>query len=854
MGRGRRVPDRPCDRRETDDPPPRARRSALLLALAAPAWLHAAPASAAPTAATSPTIAEPLSAASSTAPPLADRCTAAHALSGLTQAEQHRLVDVCRRNAPPPADLAPLLARVVARGEWEATALADLLAGGAPHRDLGPAAAVAGLRAVHDALRRDRLAACKPLHKALDAYFTARDAGDLPTPPFTADTIGGCLGLAADDLAGLAFLTIPADDPAATAFVAAAAGERVVLQWLVDADAVVHRGRRVFVVAVPRWSVVAVRLVAPSAPAPQQWHGFVTYHQTLWDSPPAASCLRMSVDLDADTTLLLDGEVLTRGRPIAHRTVGVYPGAHTLVAVRCAGDTCAVRFRETLPAVTTTGDNLCQDVALDLHQRRSVALLQARAAPGCDAALAWRAGELATDHLRRNQQALGRTFRDLASFASITQALGALRDGLNPGAGQAVGAATGSDSLDLVASVAKEAWRQGIDELVTLELRCTGTGAAAGYTLQATAISVREAFDRPLGPVAGLDLKNLMRVQSLAFTGEPQLPSTVASLVDHLFDLDYVRFREGKIRFHYRRPARLALVARGGTPGAAWSVDAFHAPDPNDPTRCGTIGPDAAARQLPIEVEQRDDSGQDRELTVSLRARRPGPYLVQAGWARPGAPQDRVCVHFDVPAGELFATAIGVPDITLRTPLPELAARHFRVLVGHTWYLPRRPWLGLGIVGGWTYTRYASEYGIPSWQDLTVDPAVSHAPLTWARHGVVLGPLLEFRSRSARIPLEFRGRLSAGVGFAIVDVRHLTGFVEFAGSSRFGTSDLRLRPTLDVTAELGIGGTVGPLAITPLLALGAVALNDMTRSKYAVSATGGAGLYIGFGFLLGGAP
>jgi hypothetical protein len=641
--------------------------------------------------------------------------------------------------------------------------------------------------------------------------------------------------------------------------VAAAAGPRVVLQWLTDGDAVVRHGRRVFVVAVPRWSVVTVRAAAPST-RPKLWHGFVTYHQTVWDSPPAASCLRLSVELDADTTLLLDGQVLTRGQRIAHRTVGVHAGAHTLVAVRCAGDiggTCVTRFRETLPPIAASAsENLCQDVALDLHQRRSVAILQARAAPGCDAALAWHAGELAAAHLRSTAADTGRTFSDLASFASIAQALGVLRDGLNPSTGAAVGAATGSDSLDIVASVAKEAWRQGIDELVTLELRCTGPD----LSLQATKISVREALDRPLGPVAGLDLKNLMRVESIAFAGEAQLPTTVASVVDRLFDRNYLRFREGPTQFLYRKPARIDALGSPGAADDAITADYTHPVSSRE--RCRFQQYAAARRGALQEPESRvripidrasADGGPASSVPYSLtfRARRPGTYLVSA--STKDAVADVRCVEFIVPPREVWGSVVAAPDIFLRTPMSRVAARHLRFTLGHTWYR-WRPWFGLGAVASYTYTHYAGPDGVPAWQDLGVDPAETHRSLQWSRHAVVVGPLVEFRSRDARIPVEFRGRLSVSAGMAIVNVADLVAFPDFAGSSRWGTTDLRLRPTLDATVELGVSAFAGPLAISPLVALGATALNDMSSGKWAISATGGAGFYTGFGILLGGAP
>ena len=800
-----------------------------------------------------------------------DPCLAAYALDGLTTPEQHGLATACRAHTAPTGEQAPLLARLVARGDWGSTVLADLLAAAAPLLDVGADDPTTNrLRLARDALAqlRGQLATCNPVQLALDNYFKSRDAGDLTSPPFTDYTLARCPGFAGDALAGLALLTIAADEPATDLFVSAGAGDRTVLQWLAPADAFVHQGRRVFVVAVPRWSVVSVR--STTAPAPQRWHGYVSYHQAVWNDPPATSCLRLSVDLDPDMILLLDGRSLTAGRPIAHRTVSVRAGAHGLVALQCKPTAqptqCTVRYREVLPAIDASArDNLCRDVALDLHQRRSVAVLQARAAPGCDAAVAWRAGELAREHLRQNQDALDRSFRDLASYASITEALGHLRADLNPDAGQAVGASTGADSLDQIASVAKEAWRQGIDELVSLELRCD----AAGLDLKATAISARELFERQLGPVAGAELKDLLRVQTLGFPDEKQLASTVAAVLDQLFERRYVHFREGRTRFSYREPGHLELVSDHSfalltvvrrvnegrlTPRAEVTCERQLRSKP-----ATLLAPDMTAVGPRLAHDRRRSAGQPIELRdgvawrhdLTFRAPRPGSYLVGA-WSGAAGTAELRCLSFEVPARELWGTAMFSPDIAFRTPITQLIARHVRVTLGHTWYFKRRPWLGLGVHGGYNFTSHKSREGVPAWQDLTVDAALRTASLTWSRHSLVVGPLLEFRSRRGDLPVEFRGRLSAGVGVALVDVRDIDAFADFSGSEYFGTANTRVRPTLDATAELGVGGFIGPVSVTPLLTIGAAALNDMTAGRWAVSAVNGAAMYFGIGLLLGG--
>lgn len=822
----------------------------------------------------------------------ASRCLPAHALAGLTPAEQQDLATTCTSGTRPAAQQAPLLARLAARASWEAAALAELVSGAAPHLDLGGEPAQAGqLLSVRRALQPEQLTrrglasapGCKPLRDAIDAYFADRSAREVPVPPFAAATLddGRCAALGPDALAGVHLLTIPAD-ATASLFVAAAAGERVTLQWFGPQDIITHAGRRLFVVAVPQWSVVTVR-AAPGDDTGMAatWHGFVTHDQTLWDRPPAAGCLRISVDLDADTTLLLDGRILTRGRRLEHRSFGVLAGAHELVALRCAGaSACAVRYRETLPAGVQTGtENLCHDVALDLHQPRSVAILRVTAAPGCDAALAWQAAGLASEYLSRNEATTGRVFRDLASYASISEALAALHTSLHQGAGAAVGARTGADSLEVVGTVAKEAWRQGIDELISLELRCVA-GRPEDLTLQGSALSVREVFGRARGEVAGLDLRQLLRVQSLEFRSQAQLASTVAGVLDQLLDRSYLRLREGVATFAYRERARVELAAFARSAAEARpELTAHHLAAPHDPAPplCRALqGPGraaalqaaqarATASPLPLTLTGAGDDTQPpaseprtaTRLVGSFAARTPGTYLVVARWlaadGRPGPVADATCVRFEVPRRELWASVLVAPDLGVRTPIREHSAFHMRAAFGHTWYLAR-PWLGLGVAGSYTYTKYASLAGLPSWQDFTVDPAAGAQPLRWRRHALIVGPLLELRTRRARLPVELRARLLAGFGAALVDVRDVAEFPDFSTAASFGPSNLRMRPTLDATLELGVGVHAGPLEIAPMITLGAVAINDMFSAARAVTATSGAALFVGFGLILGGSP
>jgi len=209
-------------------------------------------------------------------------------------------------------------------------------------------------------------------------------------------------------------------------------------------------------------------------------------------------------------------------------------------------------------------------------------------------------------------------------------------------------------------------------------------------------------------------------------------------------------------------------------------------------------------------------------------------------------------VRFEVPTRELWGSLMFAPDLTVGTPIRSYRAHHLRVMLGHTWYA-KRPWLGYGVTGGYAYTRYVSAAGLPAWEDFEVNAADSIKPLVWHRHAVVVGPLIEVRTRRASLPVEFRARFSAVVGAALVDVHKVTSFGDFATASSFGPTNLRVRPTVDSTLELGFSYPAGPLTIGHMIMLGATGLQDMNSGARAVTAIGGASLFSGIGLVIGGA-
>lgn len=822
-------------------------------------------------------------------------CLAAWGLAGLAPEEKEALVGVCSRRARIEAQLVPVVTAVATRGTWESAALGRLLVGGAPHLDLGTASDQAGLAGRLKALRqrlqtelverrasatRKGDARCGWVREAFDAYAADLAGGAVPSPPIAGYALSeeGCLGLDPQWVGEAHFLTIAAEGASGLTVVAGTA-ERAVVQWFSPADAIVHEGRRIFVVAVPRMSVVTVEAQHASGLA-ARWHGFVARDLTVSDQAPAASCLRLSIDLDADTTLLLDGHPVTQGTSLKRQTFGVLGEGHELVGLRCGEGRCTESFREAL-AGAAGGRKVCEDIKLDLHRRSSVAVLGATPAPGCDRGLAYKVGVQAEDYLRASAAATGREFRDLKAVASATEALASLKESLNPEEGRTVGAATGADSMALLGTVAKEAWRQGIDSLLSFELRCEASGGQAGYRVVGSRLAVRDLLDRQRGEVAGLDLQRMVMVESLHVGHAAQISTAVAGVIDRLFALDYVRLLVAEPRVAYRRGAEVEVSVYGKALGAS-AID----PAPIvEATLIGDVGArppicnllaraerGAAERQQAQALLQgregrryrgsvemrRGDAGEDEanpRSAVHVAAVRPGPpgvYLVTARWE--GAPvlADAACITFEIKRSEVWGSVGLALDATTRAALNDYQWLHLRVMVGRTFYR-WRPWFGLGVAGGYTLGRYLSREGLPTWQDVTVDPEGSDQPFEWTRHAVLVGPMLELRTRKATFPVELRGRVSVVGGLAIVGVGRLPQqFKSFVTRDPLNNPNVRFRPTFDVLLELAVTWAAGPVVFGQGLFFGAVGVNDMVSAKHAATAVNGGGLVFGLSMTIGG--
>lgn len=822
-------------------------------------------------------------------------CLAAWGLAGLAPEEREALVGLCSRRARVEPQLFPVITAVATRATWESAALGRLLVGSAPHLDLGTTGEQAGIAGRLKALRQrlqaelvERQASaarkgdgrCGWVREAFDAYVADLSAGTVPSPPIAGYALReeSCLGLDPQWVDEVHFLTIAADGAAGLTVVAGTA-DRAVVQWLSSADAVVHEGRQIFVVAVPRMSVVTVEARQAGGLA-ARWHGFVARDLTVWDEAPAASCLRLSIDLDTDTTLLLNGQPVTQGTSLKRQTFGVLGEGHELVGLRCREGRCTESFREAL-AGAAGGRKVCEDIKLDLHQRSSLAVLGATPAPGCDRGLAYKVGVQAEDYLRASATATGREFRDLKAVASATEALASLKESLNPEEGRAVGAATEADSMALLGTVAKEAWRQGIDSLLSFELRCEASGGQAGYRVVGSRLAVRDLLDRQRGEVAGLDLQRMVMVESLHVRHAAQISTAVAGVIDRLFAADYARLLVAEPRVAYRRGAEVEVSVYGKTLGSS-------ATDPApivEATLIGDLGArppicnllaraerGAAERKQAQDLLQgrqgrryrgvvemrRGDAGEDEAnphsaiYVASVRPGPPGVYLVTAHWDGASVLADAACITFEIKRSEVWGSVGIALDATTRGALNDYQWLHLRVMAGRTFYR-WRPWFGLGVTGGYTLGRFLSREGLPTWQDVTVDPEGSDQPFEWTRHAVMVGPLLELRTRKATFPVELRGRLSVVGGLGIVGVSRLPQqFKSFVTKDPLNNPNVRFRPTVDVLLELAVTWAAGPVVFGQGFFFGAVSVNDMASAKHAATAVNGGGLVFGLSVMVGG--
>ena len=810
-------------------------------------------------------------------------CASVAAIGELTPDGRDALRRACEGDPAPEEALQSAIFRMVSLPGWRSAGLGRLLAPmRGSTRALGRAGALAPdlPRAQASlAVRPEALAGpqCNDLRRAVETFVADTGQGEPAASPFLHDdpALARCLGVDADALRSTRLVALRADH-VEELFVAVATPDFAAITWLQPRDALAFGRHRFFVVAaLPGAPMLAVARLA-NTEVPAVWRDIVSHDEVGWAESPDLTCIDIDVRLGPAGRVYLDGAPVPRDEGGVSRVLTVTRQSHEIVALECPGGAppCHVRYREELPAsALQRRTNQCLGVRLDLAPRAlpTVAILDATQGRSCDTA-PLRADGLrrgAAEYLSSGPPRASHDFSDLAAFAAATDALSALRARLHPVAGVATGPDPGTDGTDLLGSAAKEAWRQGIDVLLSFDLQCVRRDDAWVYRLTATRVALSSMFSRGRHGGGSLDLGSFIESSAEEFRALERLPVALASVIDRSLAVPYLRLLFDRASVPFRRGAALTVQRHAGdtAPVDERSVVVRARRltlDSARPELCRRLEQTLTAEPaLLAEAEQAFRAGRgapvdlplqpDRAATggrllarsdrAHLSGRPPGWYLVVARWAGDDVPRAAACIELTAAAREVWA------DLTLSigamhlAPSPAPDQLYARTRLGYTHYL--RPIVGLGVFAGHGYTHYEWQDGRPAWQDLGVK---DNAALVWQRHALLVGGVVELRTRVARLPFDLRLRAAPtlSVGF----LRH--GRIP-PGMTEFLARDERLDVDLDLHFDAAIGYDVGRVAVQHLLLFGLHAVNDsILRTPNRIDDNGG--FFLGIGIGIGGAP
>jgi hypothetical protein len=891
------------------------------------------PAAAAP----APAVAPPTS-------PAVAECDVIHGLTILDRDHREQLHRACVQGPTGDANSYAALFRLVSSSSWHAGVVATILhrhglgswtawADGEAH---DPPPALGAQRQIEAGLPGFAAGTqCPELRRSeeLAAFLAAVGADERPeASPFTS-RFAACLGVPARTMEGTRLLTIRADG---LVDVTVIVGTRdFVHARRFGRDEALHlESHRFFVVAVPEASPVVVLGTHENQTLPVIWRGVVARNEVIWAVPPRRSCLDLSVRMDAGTHLYLDGMRIDGGLP-GDVCAGEPPAAdaavvavdqtlsitldqrgsglpeHEVVALTCkakgkGGRRPVVRHASSLPATAPAEQlrpaNVCEPLQLDLGTptRQRVAVLGVAKLPGCEVTPMW-----ASDLQERVRHVLSRdvahqNVRDYANFsayAEASEALATLESHMGPPR-EDKRSEQGSDTDQLLGSAAREAWRQGIDTLLSLAVQCTPRGQTKGgdpqwsYSIRATSIHVSELFARGYHGRDGLDLEDFIDVDSVGFDAAEQQDASIGTLLDRVFEVETPRFAGPVAHAPYRQLQTLRVsryyssASEGGASVSPRAVPeaielrykAFDGPGTRPfrdlrarqgvddrPHPCeglvhrGARPPDAMREAYPdlpgkersIALQRNQDdvdasagSGGSAVYEGKLSPPRPGWYLVMVdGDDADDELDDAVCIDATAPALELWAdlASSGGPLAFARNG--SRALLYMRPRVGWTRYL-RGGWLGGGLSLGYGYTDYVGPRA--DWTDLDVSEAGRQR---WRRHALLVSPYVEARSRATVIPLEFRARFGPALDSGLVDLRRVNDdLVDFRAGFQ---DDTILDFDVDLNLDLSVGAPLGPVQLDVLAMLTYVGVDDsLVRS--ATTVIQDANFYIGFGFMISG--
>lgn len=814
-------------------------------------------------------------------------CAIVPALAELPAAERDALKQACTGATPDEPTLQSAVFRMASLPGWRSAALARLLAPmHGPTRLLRrgetPASPDLALAQTSLAARPETLAGprCADLRLKVDAFVAATQAGEAAASPFLHDdpALLRCLGDGAAPQ-GVRLVALRADN-VDELFVAAATPDFAWLTWQKPGDALVFGRHRFFVVAVPAAAVVAAVARLANAEVPATWRAIVSHDEVAWPALPVMTCVSLDVRLDPRAQLFVDGAVVPRDDRGVSRVVAVTRQDHEIVVLECPDDDrpCHVRYREELAAAALQRHtNHCLPVRLDLvsNDQQTVTVLDVTEGERCREAPLLSDGlrQAANDHLSFGIPRERYVFRDLAAFAAANDALSALRTRLHT-AGSTTGASTGADGTDLIGTAAKEAWRQGIDILLSFDLQCALRGDGWAYRLTATRVALGSVFDRGRHGGESLDLAGLIEKVYEEFTAPERLSVALAAAIDRSLKIRYLRL-SGPSDVPYRRGAEFEVQR------FADDSCATRCPDWECRTKCerqtfytarrlnlGGPRPEVCRAELRIPTAELErvyslTAGREAPLHFTLSGRSagaglqysglarlrgtvPGWYVVIARWADEPAASDATCVNLSTPSHEIWGdVTMSVGAFHLR-PASAPDQLYLRTRVGYTYYV--RPVIGLGGFAGYAYTSYQWADGRPEWQDLGVP---GDQPLAWKRHALLIGGLVELRTRHARMPFDLRLRAAPTLSIGLLRLAGIPADLkQFLGGTGDGPIDVDV--DVDLHFDAVFGYDIGRIAVQHMLLLGLHAINDPLRGAPATVRDNG-GFFIGLGLGLGGA-
>ncbi|MEM7153369.1 MAG: hypothetical protein AAF799_11045 [Myxococcota bacterium] len=878
-------------------------------------------------------LAEPTSATSATSASGAG-CDVVHSLTTLGRAQRDLLHRACIEGPREDGSTYAALFRLVSSSGWHAGVVSTILrrherrsvtawADGGFHST--PPALVAQERLESVLPKFARGERCPELRNSEDLaeFLDAVGADEEPEElPFTS-RFASCVGVPLKAMEGTRLLTIRADG---LVDVTVVMGTRdfVHARRFRREEAVQLGGHRFLIVAVPEASPVAVFANHENQELPLAWRGLMGRNSVIWAAPPRRSCLDMSVHMNAGTHLFIDGVRVDGGPPAdvcdtpkgghgpdptVDRTVAITLDRrgsgvpdHEVAALVCENDRPVVRHLSGV-AATAPSEQLrpageCDTLRLDLStpDQQRVAVLGVSKLPGCETSPMWATDvqERARHILERDPAHRGeRDYANFSAYAEASEALASLETQM--GGRSEADSERGADTNALLGSAAQEAWRQGIDTLLSFAVQCT-PGEPSGkdqgrwaYSIRATSIHVSDLFARGYYSRDGLDLEDFIDVQSVGFGGVDQQDAALGALLDRIFEVQSPRIVRPPVDTHYRRsqPIRVSRVFEApeekdvdlSTPDSivarfrpiardrwTWNEVRRGARREVRPRACEELAHRGARSKEAIDAVREtfaEPSNKENTLTL-MRSRdrldissdpgalvyegelfppRPGWYMVVVGDTDEEGVEDAVCVNATAHNLDLWGEMIISGGPLAYAPNGSRALLYLRPRLGATWYLPNH-WLGFGFSLGYGRTIYSGTRG--DWVDLDVSQQEN---LQWIRNALLLAPHVEARSRATKLPVELRARLGVAINSGLVDISRVDpALVEF----RLGNDeDIVLDLDTDVNLDLGIGVPLGPVMLN-IMGVASLSAVDDSLLRSATSVTQDANVYVGFGLGISG--